>query len=75
MGFSIPHLLVVLVIVALVFGTKRLKNIGSDLGDAITGFRNAVKDSEEANTIVDKDSENTDSLLAAASAAKEKARV
>lgn len=75
MGFSIPHLLVVLVIVALVFGTKRLKNIGSDLGDAITGFRNAVKDSEEANTIANKDSENTDSFLAAATATKEKTSV
>jgi sec-independent protein translocase protein TatA len=48
MGFSIPHLLVVLVIVVLVFGTKRLKNIGSDLGEAIKGFRNAVKEGEEA---------------------------
>ena len=47
MGFSIPHLLVVLVIVILVFGTKRLKNIGSDLGDAIKSFRNAVKEGEE----------------------------
>ena len=48
MGLSIPHLLLVLVIVTLVFGTKRLKNIGADLGDAIKGFRNAVKDGEEA---------------------------
>ena len=47
MGLSIPHLLLVLVIVILVFGTKRLKNIGADLGDAIKGFRNAVKDGEE----------------------------
>lgn len=46
MGFSVPHLLVVLAIVVLVFGTKRLKNVGADLGDAIKGFRNAVKDSE-----------------------------
>ena len=48
MGLSIPHLLLVLVIVTLVFGTKRLKNIGADLGDAIKGFRNAVKESEAA---------------------------
>ncbi|MCQ8118945.1 twin-arginine translocase TatA/TatE family subunit [Methylomonas rosea] len=48
MGLSIPHLLVVLAIVVLVFGTKRLKNVGADLGDAIKGFRNAVKESEEA---------------------------
>lgn len=48
MGLSIPHLLVVLAIVVLVFGTKRLKNVGADLGDAIKGFRSAVKESEEA---------------------------
>lgn len=47
MGFSIPHLLVVLVIVLLVFGTKRLKNMGEDLGGAIRGFRKAVKEGEE----------------------------
>ena len=48
MGFSIPHLLVVLAIVILVFGTKRLKNIGADLGDAIKGFRSAIKEGEDA---------------------------
>jgi len=47
MGFSIPHLLVVLAIVILVFGTKRLKNIGADLGDAIKGFRSAIKEGED----------------------------
>ena len=46
MGFSIPHLLVVLVIVLLVFGTKRLKNLGEDLGGAIRGFHKAIKDGE-----------------------------
>lgn len=46
MGFSIPHLLVVLVIVVLVFGTKRLKNVGGDLGEAIKSFRSAIKDGE-----------------------------
>lgn len=53
MGFSIPHLLVVLVIVILVFGTKRLKNVGADIGEAIKGFRNAVKDGEESKTLAD----------------------
>jgi len=51
MGFSIPHLLVLLVIVVLVFGTKRLKNVGSDLGDAIKSFRKAVKEGEEATIV------------------------
>ena len=49
MGFSIPHLLVVLVIVLLVFGTKRLKNIGEDLGGAIKGFKKAVKEGEDSS--------------------------
>ena len=49
MGCSIPHLLVLLAIVVLVFGTKRLKNVGADLGDAIKGFRNAVKEATKTN--------------------------
>jgi sec-independent protein translocase protein TatA len=47
MGLSVPHLLVVLAIVVLVFGTKRLKNVGADLGDALKGFRKAVKDVDD----------------------------
>ena len=57
MGFSIPHLLVVLVIVILVFGTKRLKNVGADLGEAIKGFRNAVKDGEAGKNLHPKDND------------------
>ncbi|MDD1621154.1 MAG: Sec-independent protein translocase subunit TatA [Methylococcaceae bacterium] len=53
MGFSVPHLLVVLAIVILVFGTKRLKTVGGDLGDAIKGFRNAMKDGEQGDALVD----------------------
>lgn len=44
MGISIWQLLIVLVIVLLLFGTKKLKNIGSDLGGAVRGFRNSMKD-------------------------------
>jgi len=55
MGLSIPHLLVVLAIVVLVFGTKRLKNVGADIGDAIKGFRNAVKEGEDAANLAKKD--------------------
>jgi sec-independent protein translocase protein TatA len=44
MGISIPSLILILVIVLLLFGTKRLKNVGSDLGGAIKGFRKAMKD-------------------------------
>ncbi len=47
MGISIPQLLILLVIVLLLFGTRRLRNLGSDLGSAIKGFRTAVSDSEQ----------------------------
>lgn len=47
MGLSVPHLLMVLLIVIVVFGTKRLRNVGADLGAAVKGFRSAVKDGEE----------------------------
>ncbi len=43
-SFSIWHWLVVLLIVVLVFGTKKLKNIGTDLGSAIKGFKDGLKD-------------------------------
>ena len=43
-SFSIWHWLIVLLIVVLVFGTKKLKNIGSDLGGAVKGFKDGVKD-------------------------------
>ena len=47
MGISIWQLLIVLVIVLLLFGTKKLKNIGSDLGGAVRGFKSAMKDGKE----------------------------
>jgi len=50
MGISIWQLLIILVIVILLFGTKRLKNIGSDLGGALKGFKKAVNDGEETKT-------------------------
>jgi sec-independent protein translocase protein TatA len=43
-SFSIWHWLVVLLIVVLVFGTKKLKNIGGDLGGAVKGFKDGMKD-------------------------------
>ncbi|MDO5056487.1 MAG: Sec-independent protein translocase subunit TatA [Lautropia sp.] len=43
-SMSIWHWLIVLVVVMLVFGTKRIKNIGTDLGAAIKGFKEGVKD-------------------------------
>jgi sec-independent protein translocase protein TatA len=43
-SFSIWHWLIVLVIVVLVFGTKKLKNMGGDLGSAVKGFKDGMKD-------------------------------
>jgi len=43
-SFSIWHWLVVLAIVAMVFGTKKLRNIGEDLGGAVKGFKKGVKE-------------------------------
>ncbi|MCF7695479.1 Sec-independent protein translocase subunit TatA [Mycetohabitans sp. B2] len=45
-SFSIWHWLIVLLIVALVFGTKKLRNIGSDLGGAVKGFKDGMRDAE-----------------------------
>jgi sec-independent protein translocase protein TatA len=45
-SFSIWHWLIVLLIVALVFGTKKLRNIGGDLGGAVKGFKEGMKDAE-----------------------------
>jgi len=43
----LTQLLIILVIVVLVFGTKKLKNIGSDLGGALKGFKNAMSEDEK----------------------------
>jgi sec-independent protein translocase protein TatA len=45
-SFSIWHWLVVLVIVMLVFGTKKLRNIGQDLGGAVKGFKEGIREAE-----------------------------
>jgi sec-independent protein translocase protein TatA len=47
-SFSIWHWLIVLLIVVMVFGTKKLKNLGSDLGGAVKGFKDGMKDGASA---------------------------
>lgn len=49
-SFSIWHWLIVLVIVALVFGTKKLRNMGEDLGGAVKGFKKGMKDATAEDT-------------------------
>lgn len=46
MGISVTKLLIILAIIIVVFGTKRLRNLGGDLGDAIKSFRSAIKEGE-----------------------------
>ncbi|AOM00281.1 Sec-independent protein translocase subunit TatA [Cobetia marina] len=47
-GISIWQLLIVLGIIILIFGTKKLRNVGSDLGGAVKGFKGAMKEEEKA---------------------------
>ncbi|MGM9490226.1 Sec-independent protein translocase subunit TatA [Ideonella sp. YS5] len=47
-SFSIWHWLIVLLVVVLIFGTKKLKNVGSDLGSAVKGFKDGVKGGSES---------------------------
>ena len=68
-GFGMQELLVVLAIVLLIFGPKRLKNIGADLGNAIKGFRTAVSDEDKAPETSDAAAKVIDADNAAADAA------
>jgi len=56
-GISIWQLLIILVIVVLLFGTKKLRNIGGDLGGAIKSFRKSMKDGEAGAEEEEKDPE------------------
>lgn len=62
MGISIWQLLIILAIVLVLFGAKRLRNVGSDLGGAIKGFKSAVKEeeakAEEEKKLEEKDGNN-----------------
>jgi len=57
MGISITQLVIVLVIVLVLFGTKRLRNMGGDLGGAIKGFRSAMKESTEEPALTEKEND------------------
>ena len=47
MGFSTTHLIIFLVIIIVIFGTKKLRNMGSDLGGAVKGFKDGMKDGSD----------------------------
>lgn len=75
-GISIWQLLIIAVIVVLLFGTKKLRNLGSDLGSAVKGFKSAVTDeankTEEADTVENKDSLADNTATESKVSAKEK---
>ena len=71
MGISIWQLLIVLGIVILLFGTKKLRNIGSDLGGAIRGFKKSRSDEEEKKQA---DQDNLEGQQAEQAQAEEKPR-
>lgn len=47
MGLSVPQLLIILVIIAVIFGTKRLKEVGGDLGSSVKSFRKAMNTAKD----------------------------
>ena len=53
-SFSIWHWLIVLLVVVLIFGTKKLRNIGSDLGGAVKGFKDAVREEQSTPEVEQK---------------------
>lgn len=57
-SLSIWHWLIVLVIILLIFGTKKLSNIGKDLGSAVRGFKEGVKGEEAESPTASKQAEN-----------------
>ena len=59
-GISVWQLLVVLVIVLAIFGTKRLRSLGSDLGGAVKGFRSAMTEAEETTEQLSDSSDDAD---------------
>ncbi|MBL0711395.1 MAG: Sec-independent protein translocase subunit TatA [Colwellia sp.] len=56
-GISIWQLLIIAVIVVLLFGTKKLRNLGGDLGSAVKGFKNAIGDEKGSTQSVEKTSD------------------
>jgi sec-independent protein translocase protein TatA len=71
-GISIWQLLIVLVIVLLLFGTKRLRNLGGDLGNAIKGFKKAMNDDEKKAENAPEQLEKADEKVIEGEATREK---
>jgi sec-independent protein translocase protein TatA len=71
MGISVWQLLILLAVVILIFGTKKLKNVGGDLGSAIKGFKSAVKDGDDDSKQQNKVAQDSDTAANTESVKKE----
>jgi sec-independent protein translocase protein TatA len=60
MGISVTKLLIVLAIIVVIFGTKRLKNVGADLGGAIKSFRSSLREEEDKDAAKNDDDKPID---------------
>jgi sec-independent protein translocase protein TatA len=69
-GLSITHWLIVLVVIVLVFGTKKLRNVGGDLGSAIKSFRKGMQDEDAPAKKIDGDDKDIERTSAEKSAEK-----
>lgn len=58
-SFSIWHWLIVLLVVVLIFGTKKLRNIGEDLGGAVKGFKKGMQEADEQAALTQKKAEDS----------------
>ena len=65
-GIGIWQLLIILLIVFMLFGTKKLRNLGSDLGGALKGFKSAMKDEEDPPAASDEGEETGETIEATA---------
>ena len=68
MGIGVRELLIILAIVLVVFGARKLKNLGKDLGGAVGGFKKGLKDGEEAARLGNDDDADADAARAKAQA-------
>ncbi|MCD2451868.1 twin-arginine translocase TatA/TatE family subunit [Methylicorpusculum oleiharenae] len=63
MGISVTQLVIIMVIVIVLFGTKRVRTIGTDVGEAIKNFRSSMKEGENDKSLSANASENSDAKV------------
>ena len=75
MGFGVTELIIILLIVLVLFGAKRLKNVGSDLGSSVKGFRSSMKDEESGKDKDNIEQKNKDVIEGEVTQSKESDKV